>query len=860
MSDLAFSEVFKALTGKAPFPWLEALYSEFAAGQFPHSVTLPTGLGKTSVIAVWLVALADHPDRVPRRLAYVVNRRTVVDQSTDFTKKLREQLSDPRLKALRERLSALATATEDSPLAISTLRGQFADNGEWWKDPARPAVIVGTIDLIGSRLLFSGYRAGYKTRPMFAGFLGQDTLLVHDEAHLEPAYQSLLAAIRAEQQCRPDFRPLYVMALTATARDESSEEPFRLTPQDLENQVVQQRIHAKKTLVLHSVEETAIVPRMIELALAHKDSGQAVLIFARTVKAVHEIRRGLVGKDKVSADQVMPLTGTMRGWERDQMADGNKVFARFRPDAPPSDGPRRTVYLVCTAAGEVGVDISADHLVCDLTPFDSMAQRFGRVNRYGYGNAQIDVVHEAKPKEKKKGGEFDERRWLTRQLLSDLKGDASPAALGALPAAEVQEAFTPTPEILPTSDILFDAWTMTTIRDRLPGRPPVADWLHGVPEEWQPPETYVAWRQEVWELRHVFLSEEDRRRWEAYAEDLLDDYPLKPHELLRDSTDRVFEALEELAEEFPSHPVWVIDTEGAVVAMTLGEVVGQDKARLSGRTVLLPPQVGGLTQSGMLGTDDVAERLDIADEWRGERGEPRRLRLLDDEPDPPELESMRLVRTVELPVADAEGEGGTEEGQRRIWRWYVRPWSADDDGSRSAPRAQKLEHHLEAAERFARNISTRLTLPSALIEAVALAARWHDRGKSRELWQRSIGNSDYPRQVLAKSGSKAMRITELSHYRHEFGSLLEADAEFRDHPERDLILHLIATHHGRGRPHFPAEEAFDPDHPDVLCAEVAREVPRRFARLQRRFGRWGLAYLESLLRAADYLASVEVAR
>ncbi len=38
-------------------------------------------------------------------------------------------------------------------------------------------------------------------------------------------------------------------------------------------------------------------------------------------------------------------------------------------------------------------------------------------------------------------------------------------------------------------------------------------------------------------------------------------------------------------------------------------------------------------------------------------------------------------------------------------------------------------------------------------------------------------------------------------------------------------------------------------------ALIASEVPRRFARLQRKYGRWGLAYLESLLRAADYAAS-----
>ena len=38
---------------------------------------------------------------------------------------------------------------------------------------------------------------------------------------------------------------------------------------------------------------------------------------------------------------------------------------------------------------------------------------------------------------------------------------------------------------------------------------------------------------------------------------------------------------------------------------------------------------------------------------------------------------------------------------------------------------------------------------------------------------------------------------------------------------------------------------------------MAAEVPRRFARLQRKYGRWGLAYLESLLRAADWAASAE---
>ena len=157
-------------------------------------------------------------------------------------------------------------------------------------------------------------------------------------------------------------------------------------------------------------------------------------------------------------------------------------------------------------------------------------------------------------------------------------------------------------------------------------------------------------------------------------------------------------------------------------------------------------------------------------------------------------------------------------------------------------------------------------LPDELrADAVVLAAKFHDLGKKRVVWQRSIGNPN-PTDWHAKSGkdTKTGRTWESSRivtdYRHEFGSLLDvlklADFAGLDDERKDLVLHLIATHHGRGRPHFPPDEAFDPE-PRTKDErnEIAAEVPRRFARLQRKYGRWGLAYLESLLRAADYAAS-----
>jgi len=145
-----------------------------------------------------------------------------------------------------------------------------------------------------------------------------------------------------------------------------------------------------------------------------------------------------------------------------------------------------------------------------------------------------------------------------------------------------------------------------------------------------------------------------------------------------------------------------------------------------------------------------------------------------------------------------------------------------------------------------------------LAKAVELAARWHDLGKDRRIWQRSIGNHNVNR-ILAKSGPGMKPLESLTRYRHEFGSLLDVtkESEFQalDEDTKALVLHLIAAHHGRARPHFPIEEAFDPERALSDVQEVASQVPQRFGRLQRRFGRWGLAWLESLVRAADAMAS-----
>jgi len=942
MNDVDFAKLFQLLTGHRPFPWQEALFARFASGDWAEikTIDIPTGLGKTSIMAIWLIALAYVRDKngkplLPRRLVYVVNRRTVVDQSTREAEKLRAELIHPQAPELVElasrlrelfvadeaagsdatndvqrtpsehrfdtsnRASAGSDATNDvqrTPLAISTLRGQFADNQEWSADPARPAIIAGTVDMIGSRLLFSGYRIGFKSRPLHAAFLGQDALLIHDEAHLEPAFQELLEAIQAEQQRERKtngelpWPKLRVMALSATSRganDEASddgsteeaqsgrigltekeqrpEEPIPDPPTEPIHHVWQ-RLTAKKTLhLLPNEDPKNLAGELADLAKKHGKSGQAVLIFTQRVDDVGTIVKQL------PAGATLQLTGTLRGLERDQLVK-KPIFRRFLPKSKRADDeptPTETVYLVCTSAGEVGIDISADHMVCDLSCLDSMIQRLGRVNRFGDGKAEIHIVHPKAFDDKKKPSPLDAPREKTLELLRDFvkdarfAGNASPLNVGRFLASLTDEqrnaAFTPPPTILPATDILFDAWALTSIREKMPGRPPVEPYLHGI-RDWEPPDTHVAWREEVEVVTGELLS-----RYEP--KDLLEDYPFKPHEMLRDRSERVLEHLQTLAKKHPSAPIWIVDDQGAVELGVLGKVADSTATtapekkrmltRLDGVTVLLPPNVGGLRDGLLDGSAGHFESTvyDVADLWLDDQGRPRRLRVGLHEKagkiDEAAIKGMRRVRGIILPATE-----GDEDATGPTWDWYTRPLG---DG-RTAAKPVGWQTHVDDVVNHAERIAASLLRGDewkTLCEAITLAAKLHDDGKRRALFQHTLGNRDFPARVLAKSGRYGARLPET--YRHEFGSLLDAEQDpviraLADEMQ-DVVLHLIATHHGRARPHFPRDEAYDPESNQSTTDAVNSEVPRRYARLQRKYGRWGLAYLESLLRAADWAAS-----
>ncbi|MEP0847599.1 MAG: type I-U CRISPR-associated helicase/endonuclease Cas3 [Phycisphaerae bacterium] len=986
--ELDFSGCYEALTGYAPLRWQRRLFNRFAGGSIPAAVALPTGLGKTSVIPIWLIALAsgagpDGGSALPRRLAYIVNRRTVVDQATDQAKRLlgciylsgqraglawateeaiaalgltgESTFADERagmVAALRTALARLSGDDAAAPLAVSTLRGELADNGEWKINPARPAVIIGTIDMIGSKLLFSGYGDGRYGRAHHAGLIGQDALVVHDEAHLSPAFDELLRSVAAEQARCCESRPIRVMSLSATTRGGGTGSsggtdggsPFGIEDEDRRDTVACQRLNARKTLTIVDADKGKVSDKIAEEALRLDGSSARVLIYVCSPEVVAQVAKAVVKKlGDGGGTRVARLTGTIRGKERDELAE-SEVFRVFKAGADRSAPLPHALYLVSTSAGEVGADLDADHLVCDLTTLDSMAQRFGRVNRLGGdedGNpraARITVVIE-KPKESKKAAQpaestsagtegdkkdkkqspFDaaiaETGTILRRIADD-DGDVSPAALAkviakvidGLSAKEMRAAFSPLPTILPATDVLFDAWSLTSIAGEQPGRPEVAPYLHGV-ADWQPPETHVAWRADVALLARAGGVGDDGEPVPCSRDDLeevFDAFPLRSVETLRDRTERVQEQLQALAERLrqngasadvsqapgeeaetrieseiasdrqdESRPVpsvtlpadpWVVLMRGSAVRWArLSELAPQDNQKkqeasrlLAFGTVVLPVEAGGLKDGMLVGEEPApknARSLDVAEAARDGAGTRQRVMILNGAARPL-LGGEAIAGVGHATIALAPD--GDDDAEPPVIEYRLAKGPEREPGERVP-----LDKHNEAVSEAARRIGTALGLDGLLVEALRLAGKWHDMGKRRVLWQRYADNENGAGPIAKSERYRHGRM--LGGYRHEFGSLLDAaaDTEITNHAERDLILHLLAAHHGWARPHFEPHhfDLGDPGKPVPTAQNeaLAVEVMQRFGRLQQRFGRWGLAWLESLLRCADAQASRQTA-
>lgn len=970
MSELGadrFPEFFKAVRGQEPFPWQADLAAMLVDGRLPDVIDVPTGLGKTSVIDCWVYALAASAARqsraFPLRLFFVVDRRLVVDGAHESAMTLATALgaAGGGSGIVGEVANALRSLHGgDAVLEVVRMRGGVTWESRWLARPDQAAVVVGTVDQFGSRLLFRGYGVSDSMRPIDAALVGVDGWLVVDEAHIAEPLVQTVGRVKAHQRLTDLTRErglrMTIMSATVAGAGE-------MLKADLDEQatskrfpdaakVAAKRLNARKPVALLDLEHLAktggkdwagkaeqLGTAMASIALGVDDDAMVVGVVANTIAAAREAHRQLVSEGEAA----ILLIGRVRGFERDRILDGwiPKIKVGAARDLD------RRLFVVATQTIEVGADLDLDVLVTECAPLPALVQRFGRVNRTGdravHRSAVLHAasVHDEDPIY----GEATARTWERLRAVAevatvDKKGvgrvwPRSTLDFGLRSVVALMRGAPP--DVIPRAPFIpialgahLERWACTN-----PAPWPdqaVAPFLHGVDHD--VPEVSIAWRAAP------PGGSGDVERWKEW----LDLVPPVEWEFV---SVPIWQARAFLAGGEPESPM--ADLEGplelqdqpmdtTVSEELLGVVYRGRDGRASavrgpadvwaGDRIVLRCDVGGHDEWGWTGVranpDDspVPDVGDLAPTRR--RGVMRLSRsVLDtwmarddrslDEPfselDPEDLGSIDATLRA---LSEAGLPGPVADLVRKAmgWRAYVADLAegaipvvllnapragvggadtaSDDDESSTSQTAVRvpLRDHGEQVGRTAGDFARRLGLPKELVRAVELAGRWHDLGKADPRFQLMLHDGEQlaalvAKEPLAKSGRDsrdpvartAHRLAGLPRgFRHEavsarlFDELTISQPPLFADVDAELVRHLIVSHHGKARPLLPAllddappKTRVEVDGQEVTVDGIPNQLdwtqPARFEALNERYGWWGLAFLETLVRLADMWCS-----
>jgi CRISPR-associated endonuclease/helicase Cas3 len=231
----------------------------------------------------------------------------------------------------------------------------------------------------------------------------------------------------------------------------------------------------------------------------------------------------------------------------------------------------------------------------------------------------------------------------------------------------------------------------------------------------------------------------------------------------------------------------------------------------------------------------------------------------------------------------------TDENGARVEAEFALAVTSEDDESFTEV-AVPLEGHCRDVADAAAAYAESLGLPEWLQATLRWAGELHDIGKADPRFLAMLHGGDIVAARFSKPLAKSLvpaqdakarsRARTLAGYprgqRHEMVSLemIERSQELREAVEAqgadwDLVLHLVASHHGWARPFAPVvSDQNVADNVEWTVGKIAlsgttahrRErldsgVSRRFFTMGRRYGWHEVAYLEAILRLADHRVS-----
>jgi CRISPR-associated endonuclease/helicase Cas3 len=344
-----------------------AYQRRIAMDGLPELLSVPTGCGKTlAVVLGWLYRRRYHPDpavraATPRRLAYVLPQRVLVEQVAGDIRRWLEEL-----------------AIDDLGCFV-LMGGEGRASGVWRLRPEIDAVLVGTQDMLLSGALNRRFGESRFIWPVDLGLLNNDCAWVFDEVQLMgPALptsrqlEGLRRALGTAIPCTSTW-----MSATVTEADLATvdlpEIGFRQALGDDDRAgPLAKRLRAVRVVERVEVgEKTAYVP---DIARALVD---AHIPGTRTIAVFNTVRRAVdaaVALRRHGGPPVVLVHSRFRPHDRQRHLD--TALADVDPTGP-------GIIVVTTQVLEAGVDITSDTLFTEAALWSSVVQRAGRCNRDG---------------------------------------------------------------------------------------------------------------------------------------------------------------------------------------------------------------------------------------------------------------------------------------------------------------------------------------------------------------------------------------------------------------------------------------------------------------------------------------------
>ncbi len=357
-----FDAFFRAATTHEPYGYQRALGK---SPDPPATLSVPTGAGKTQALIVsWLYGRLVH-SRGPRRLVYALPMRTLVEQTEEVARGIREKL----------KLNA-------EELPICTLMGgtDRAELRNWQMWPERSQILIGTIDMLLSRALNRGYATSRFMWPVPFGLLHNDCRWIFDEVQLMGSARATSAQLHGLRASLGTMLPCETVWVSATIDEDALTTIDHPTlghslalPGEDRSGALKQRLEARKTLQRVDLAGHAagdLAAAIARTAIAHHVEGTRTLVVLNTVDLAQAAYREL--RRLRSSGNVL-LHSRFRPLERQK-------HMRRALDDPDADGG---MIVVATQVVEAGVDMSARTLITETAPFSSIVQRLGRCNREG---------------------------------------------------------------------------------------------------------------------------------------------------------------------------------------------------------------------------------------------------------------------------------------------------------------------------------------------------------------------------------------------------------------------------------------------------------------------------------------------